>query len=78
MAKLDSKLPGLCENLLGDIVHPVSCIQEAGALALAELLSELRPEFTEATLELLLKTYKEKLAVCIKMVFSKTISPPPL
>ncbi|XP_039292554.1 eIF-2-alpha kinase activator GCN1 [Nilaparvata lugens] len=62
-ARLDCKLPGLCENLLGDIVHPVGCIQEAGALALADLLGQLRPEITEATLELLLKTYKEKLAM---------------
>lgn len=65
LAKLNCHLDGLCEDLLGDVVHPVSAIQEAGAHALAELLKQSNPQLTEVTLGLLLNIYKEKLAVRI-------------
>lgn len=65
-AKLNCHLDGLCEDLLGDIIHPVNPIQQAGAHALAELLKQSNMQMTEVTLGLLLNIYKEKLAVSIQ------------
>ncbi|XP_071447058.1 stalled ribosome sensor GCN1 [Hetaerina americana] len=60
-AKLESNVL-LVDEVLGDVTHPVSVIQEAAAQALAALLQE-DPSTVPGTLERLLAIYREKLAM---------------
>ncbi|XP_066998088.2 stalled ribosome sensor GCN1 [Anabrus simplex] len=60
-AKLDIS-PFMWDILLGDIVHPVSDIQQAGAHALAALISQ-DTSFIDEVLDKLLSIYQEKLAI---------------
>lgn len=68
----DAKLvfpPTLCGTLTYDVEHPVECVQAATAEALAALLQENRKE-VKPTMQKLLKIYKEKLVVCVKILFN--------
>uniref|UniRef100_A0A1B6CCQ0 TOG domain-containing protein n=1 Tax=Clastoptera arizonana TaxID=38151 RepID=A0A1B6CCQ0_9HEMI len=68
LANLSYNLDGLCDVLLGDVVHPVTVIQEAGARALAALLKIKQEanedsEITNIILKQLVNIYQEKLTL---------------
>lgn len=54
----------LCGELLGDVEHPVECIQAAAAQALASLLEDNKEE-VQNVLKQLLKLYHDRLAVSL-------------
>lgn len=54
----------LCGDLLGDVVHPVDVIQEAGAKALAALIKSNPDLEVVLVLNQLKEIYMEKLVVC--------------
>ncbi|XP_046688091.1 eIF-2-alpha kinase activator GCN1-like [Homalodisca vitripennis] len=62
-ARLQYDTQTLCDCLLGDVIHPVPVIQEAGAQALATLLKQSGPHLTDVVLKKLLNIYHEKLAL---------------
>lgn len=55
----------MCEELVVDIEHPVECIQEAAAEALAILIQEDQDQI-QPIVENLLVLYKSKLQVLFK------------
>ena len=66
IAKLKADPNILWEELLKDVIHPVSEIQQAGAKALASLIKEnLEVNLIKDVLERLQKFYMDKLAVSI-------------
>ncbi|VVC28179.1 Hypothetical protein CINCED_3A005946 [Cinara cedri] len=60
-SKLDSKINGLLESLLEDVVHPVSDVQKAVSIALFSLLNDMPLNATNIALKKLLIMYNSKI-----------------
>ena len=58
---IDFSEESLCDDVIDDVLHPVGCVRQAAAEALAKLLEDRPASKTASILDVLLATYKEKL-----------------
>jgi len=63
-SKLEIKINGLLENVLEDVVHPVTDVQKAVSIALFSLLKNSPINSTNIALKKLLTMYHSKILVC--------------
>ena len=52
---------GLCDDIVGDVLHPVGCVRQAASEGLAKLLEDRPASKTAGIVDVLLATYEEKL-----------------
>lgn len=75
LAELEANPQILCDELLKDVIHPVAAIQQAGAKALASLISlNFQSELVRNVLDQLKKIYMEKLVVRITIYQFKLVN----